>query len=55
MPESVDAIRRGEREPPVVGFPSDDVFRYSDKEARAINKGEPVDWGRLSPMKEAAH
>jgi hypothetical protein len=40
---------------PLVDFPDDDVFRYTDREARAINKGEHVDWHQLKPMKEAAH
>jgi hypothetical protein len=40
---------------PLVGFPDDDVFRYSDREARAITKGKHVDWGQLKPIKEAAH
>jgi hypothetical protein len=40
---------------PVVGFPVNDVFRYSAREARAIIKGETVNWGRLEPMIEAAN
>jgi len=55
MPENVEAIRRGTRAAPLVAFPDDDVFRYSVKEARAIEKGEEIDWGRLRPMKEAAN
>jgi hypothetical protein len=55
MPENAEAIRRGQLAEPLVGFPNDDVFRYSDKEARAIGKGERIDWHQLRPMKEAAN
>jgi hypothetical protein len=55
MPENAEPFRRGKLAEPLVGFPNDDVFRYGDKEARAIGKGEQIDWHQLRPMKEAAN
>ena len=55
MPENAEAIQRGEMAEPLVGFPIDDIFRYRDKEARAIGRGESVDWRQLEPMKRGAH
>lgn len=53
MPSNFDAIRRGELPEPMLGFPQKDVFAYDAKTAKAIEKGQPIDWARLKQIEAA--
>ena len=52
MPENADAIRRGDRPPPMLTFPKRDAFQYDEAAAKRARKGAAVDWTRLKPAFE---
>ena len=48
-PDTLADIRAGRRDPPLSGFPREDVFVAEPATLAGIASGEPIDWQHLRP------